>query len=561
MSRYVQDGNDKVGREERAKEGCLSRAAWYANRLGHFPSRGDWRRKEQTLGYKLETVEDLFGSYENMIDKLRKRPEMSKLVEKEREREMEKQYTDDDLVAFLVRAIREGGDGDTITITQYKAWRENEESKGNFVPYHVTFYDRLGSFKIARDLARQWIKKHEVEISPETDVGFRADTDMLESESGVIGSGAKDGGFEVDAEARAEPDITEAEPDTVKSEPAVAVSALATTSPELDVAEIEPENAGLGVVEPGVVESESEPGSDVAELGSEQIESEQIELESVLQPESTEPEVAESVLELGSDSEDKPVLGATLCDIYNFLGYDIKIGGATIESQGSAVIVTTHAVIDGELKEENRKLAIRDSVQNMTSWPHGENLLFLLPQAVTCYSSKEFIPSGVLQVTEQIFASTPLVAVPNGWFKGKRSIEPEDSIREPTLAHEADFSANESELAPVHVAVVNLLGRDIWLGGRLFRPQGSARVNVVKDFEEDAGELVKTVHWRFIPRDLEGREASLPDFEDEIVRFVLLPDCLARVMPDECLPDGVIKVSEQSSCTAPEIYARNIRKD
>ena len=34
-----------------------------------------------------------------------------------------------------------------------------------------------------------------------------------------------------------------------------------------------------------------------------------------------------------------------------------------------------------------------------------------------------------------------------------------------------------------------------------------------------------------------------------------------KVVPEELLPGGVIKVSEQSSCTTPEIYARNIRKD
>jgi hypothetical protein len=84
---------------------------------------------------------------------------------------------------------------------------------------------------------------------------------------------------------------------------------------------------------------------------------------------------------------------------------------------------------------------------------------------------------------------------------------------------------------------------------------------VVRDFEADAGELVRTVHWKFIPRDLEGREASLPDFEDGTVRFVLLPECFFRVTPEELFPDGTVKVSEQGSCTAPEIYARSIHKD
>lgn len=551
MSRYVQDGNGKVRREKRAKKGCLSQAAWYANQLDHFPSREEWQRRENTLGYKLETVEDLFGSYENMIDELRKQPGMSKLVEKEREREMQKLYSNEELLSLLVRAIRDSGEDGTITISQYRDWASKENSKGNLVPSLSTFYTRFGGFKAAIDLARRWSKKHEVRV----DVGFGADVESPK-EPEIIEPEPEGGGFEVAAKAEPEPDVVESEPDTVEPEPGVAVSDSAINSLESDVAELESENAELGVVE-----SEPEPDSDIAELGSEQAESEQIEFESVLQPESTESEVAEPVLGLETDSEDKPVLGATLCDIYNFLGYDIKIGGATIESQGSAIVVTTHALVGGELKEESRKLAIRNSAQSVTSWPYGENSLFLLPQAVTCYSSKESIPSGVLHVTEQLFASTPLVAVPNGWFKGKRSIESEDSIREPTLAHEADFSANESELAPVHVAVVNLLGRDIRLGGRLFRPQGSARVNVVRDFEEDAGELIKTSHWRFIPRDLEGREASLPDFEDGTVRFVLLPDCFFKVVPEELLPGGVIKVSEQSSCTTPEIYARNIRKD
>ena len=558
MSRYVQDGDGKVRREKRAKRGCLNQAAWYANQLGHFPSREEWQRREHTLGYKLETVEDLFGSYENMIDELRKQPGMSKLVEKEREREMQKLYSNEELLSLLVRAIRDSGEDGTITISQYKDWASKENSKGNLVPSLSTFYTRFGGFKAAIDLARRWSKKHEVRV----DVGFGADVESPK-EPEIIEPEPEGGGFEVAAKAEPEPDVVEPEPDVVEPEPDVvepepdvAVSDSAINSLESDVAELESENAELGVVE-----SEPEPDSDIAELGSEQAESEQIEFESVLQPESTESEVAEPVLELETDSEDKPVLGATLCDIYNFLGYDIKIGGATIESQGSAIVVTTHALVGGELKEESRKLAIRNSAQSVTSWPYGENSLFLLPQAVTCYSSKESIPSGVLHVTERLFASTPLVAVPNGWFKGKRSIESEDSIREPTLAHEADFSANESELAPVHVAVVNLLGRDIWLGGRLFRPQGSARVNVVRDFEEDAGELIKTSHWRFIPRDLEGREASLPDFEDGTVRFVLLPDCFFKVVPEELLPGGVIKVSEQSSCTTPEIYARNIRKD
>lgn len=551
MSRYVQDGNGKVRREKRAKKGCLSQAAWYANQLDHFPSREEWQRRENTLGYKLETVEDLFGSYENMIDELRKQPGMSKLVEKEREREMQKLYSEEDLLFWMARAIDDVGEDDTIKIRQYNAWHSAETKKGNMVPSLSTIYERFGNLPAAVLRTRRWRKKHEVKA----DVGFGADVESPK-EPEIIEPEPEGGGFEVAAEAEAEPDIVEPGPDTVEAELGVAVSDLAINSPEPDAAELESENAA-----PGVVEPESEPDSDIAELGPEQTESEQIEFESVLQLESTEPEVAESVLELESDSEDKPVLGATLCDIYNFLGYDIKIGGATIESQGSAIVVTTHALVGGELKEESCKLAIRNSVQSVTPWPHGENSLFLLPQAVTCYSSKESIPSGVLRVTEQFFASTPLVAVPNGWFKGKHSIEPEDSIREPTLANEADCSANESELAPVRVAVVNLLGREIWLGGRLFRSQGSARVNVVRDFEEDAGELVKTSHWKFITRDLEGREASLPDFEDGTVRFVLLPDCFLKVMPEELLPDGTVKVSEQSSCTAPEIYARNIRKD
>lgn len=167
-----------------ARKRCLDEASKWIKSLHHLPSREEWCENPQM--FAIETVEELFGTFDEMLKVLerRKQPSSPRLkpiktsritqappvdTRKEKRTEMVKPvYTEQQVAKILHDAC---GDKAYITQPEYNAWRElQEEDAPSFIT--ITKYLSNGQWNPQMfDRMRQLLgikKEDEPESAPET---------------------------------------------------------------------------------------------------------------------------------------------------------------------------------------------------------------------------------------------------------------------------------------------------------------------------------------------------------------------------------------------------------
>lgn len=172
-------------RMRHARKHCLDEAHKWAKSLRHLPTRDEWL--ENPKMFAIDTVEELFGSFDNMLEKLeakvRPKPlgddylalrdslqeQMRKRARKESAMAKGRKYTEESLAEALVRAFKEQS---TITSVEYESWRNSLSDRAN-VPSGPSIRLRLGqgSWPRAVERARElmgdgWPVEIESEATP-----------------------------------------------------------------------------------------------------------------------------------------------------------------------------------------------------------------------------------------------------------------------------------------------------------------------------------------------------------------------------------------------------------
>ena len=156
-----------------AKKRCLDDAQKWARSLHRFPAEAEWRNNPKM--FTLETVEELFGSFDEMLAQLRYRSKPPGLFHgtpkgttsqgsgkdaniqtetsdvkpksqksKEASTMKRREWTDQELANCLHQAC---GDQDYVTTGQYEAWKELAAQDGMTLPDRSTIMFRLGDGK------------------------------------------------------------------------------------------------------------------------------------------------------------------------------------------------------------------------------------------------------------------------------------------------------------------------------------------------------------------------------------------------------------------------------
>lgn len=351
MASLVEYSDGTVRPEKRARKSCLSKAVSLTKELGHLPSETEWARKESKVGYSLSTVEVLFGSFENMLEELVKKPGM--LVYKKKGEEVAgivgmQKWTTEEILQFLRQACLDGyGDRDSLTITSqdYAAWRKQSSVS---VPSNSTIAGRFGGWQEAIDAMK-------IMYLSGVESGFRP------------GPGSES---ELDSESEPEHEIADA-------------------GPELEL-ESEPE----------VEEPETDFGSDpeVRELESES--------ESEVEPElefEPEPEVTVASPE-PIDSDDESIWpGACSHTIRNLTGRRLEMDNVVFKPSGFVLVVERitefTASCSGEPVETSIwSLFLKDSSGKRIPWPEYQDGVSYLVQSDLYNAIPPELRKGMIQV-------------------------------------------------------------------------------------------------------------------------------------------------------------------
>lgn len=151
---FVKYNNGTVKPMKHARKQCLSDGLRLAKQLGRPPTGAEWNQKRDL--FTLSTVSELFGSFEEMLDQLKKRESdyaprskstrtpASSNPEKKESKMNNVRWTDDGLVKALKKACDFHGKSD-ISIEQYRYWASTLGEEN--APSHATITSRLGNGK------------------------------------------------------------------------------------------------------------------------------------------------------------------------------------------------------------------------------------------------------------------------------------------------------------------------------------------------------------------------------------------------------------------------------
>ncbi len=329
MARFVEYSNGKIGRKKRARKACLDNTEKLYKEIGHLPTRDEWQRRESRVGFTLDTVEDIFGSFENMIDELSKRPEVSKREEERIEMGRPPKWTQEDLLDALYRAcIDTCGNVDPpfITQSQYDSWSRNASSEE---PRAITISHRFDSWEDA-------ITAMQEQYAPSEDGGHQEEISTLEPTMNELGESTSPA-----SEPEPESEPPDLAPDYWDLEFEMPSQANALVSEEQDSSiESEPDSNPAPVVEP--------------ELGTHV---------------DVDPEPSNSEQEASGFTP-------MVYRVANLSSYDCRLGHTVLEPSDWSIVVEqsvtyTMTPLDKTKKDEGRKSGVNDAY-NRNIVPIGE---------------------------------------------------------------------------------------------------------------------------------------------------------------------------------------------
>lgn len=358
MARLVEYSDGTTKYEKRAKKACLDRVEGLYWDIGHLPTQDELQRKESKVCFTLSSIEDIFGSYQEMIEELLRRPKIASREEKRKEMGRPLKWTNEDMLDALYRANIDVCGSDVcrfITKKQYAYWRNNSSPSD---PSDFMIAHRFGSWSEAIAAMKEWRASQEEDSTLESIM-----SELEETTSDAESEPARD--------ATPEPEIdsasaaTEAESvSTVESEP----------EPEIKEPESEPPDLA-----PDYWDLEFEMPSQADVLASEEQDS-SIESE----PDSSPAPVVEPELGTYVDVDPEPsnseqeASGFTpmVYCVANLSSYDCRLGHTVLEPSDWSIVVEqsvtyTMTPLDKTKKDEGRKPSVNDA-DNRNIVPIGE---------------------------------------------------------------------------------------------------------------------------------------------------------------------------------------------